>query len=278
MSPPPEQPPDSLPPTTSIKGGGHPALGTNTYMPRRRFVQGSAALGTMAFWLENRNSPAGRALAEESRQAYRPQFFTADEYHFLELVSEHILPRDEHGPGGIDLGVAEFIDRQMDTPYANGALWYMMPPFAQGPVELGYQLPYCPRALYRKGIDFLNQHCQSRYQAPFIALDDAAQANILHALEDDTIMLDDIAGSVFFEQLRSNILEGAFADPLYGGNKQMQGWVMLGFPGARADFMEWINQEGAQYPYGPVSIPVAPDQTGISTAPATLPADSHETK
>jgi gluconate 2-dehydrogenase gamma chain len=34
----------------------------------------------------------------------------------------------------------------------------------------------------------------------------------------------------------------------------MSGWKMIGFPGARADFADWVEQPGAKYPLGPVSI------------------------
>jgi hypothetical protein len=31
-------------------------------------------------------------------------------------------------------------------------------------------------------------------------------------------------------------MEGMFADPLYGGNKDFAGWRLVGFPGAQAVF------------------------------------------
>ena len=42
--------------------------------------------------------------------------------------------------------------------------------------------------------------------------------------------------------------EGYFADPLYGGNRNMAAWKWIGFPGARADFTDWIDQAGHKYP------------------------------
>ena len=36
----------------------------------------------------------------------------------------------------------EFIDRQLNTPYATGSIWYMQGPFNPDvPKEMGYQLP-----------------------------------------------------------------------------------------------------------------------------------------
>ena len=62
------------------------------------------------------------------------------------------------------------------------------------------------------------------------------------------------APSEFFLQLLANTKEGYFADPMYGGNRHMGSWKMIGFPGARADFADWAKQPGKVYPLGPVSI------------------------
>ena len=56
------------------------------------------------------------------------------------------------------------------------------------------------------------------------------------------------AGNVFFAQLLENVREGYFADPLYGGNRGMAAWKWIGFPGARADFTDWIDQAGQDIP------------------------------
>ena len=38
----------------------------------------------------------------------------------------------------------------------------------------------------------------------------------------------------FFGPLYQNVMEGMFADPIYGGNKNKVGWRMIGFPGVVA--------------------------------------------
>src|SRR5919206_4817412 len=42
-------------------------------------------------------------------EAYKPQFFTADEYRLLSRLAELIIPTDET-PGAREAGVSEFID------------------------------------------------------------------------------------------------------------------------------------------------------------------------
>jgi gluconate 2-dehydrogenase gamma chain len=65
--------------------------------------------------------------------------------------------------------------------------------------------------------------------------------------------------ATFFGQLLENVREGYFADPLYGSNPGMAFCKWIGFPGARADFADWIDQAWQKYPYGPVAISGARD-------------------
>lgn len=58
----------------------------------------------------------------------------------------------------------------------------------------------------------------------------------------------------FFALLLQNTKEGYFADPRYGGNHGMAAWVHIGFPGARASFLEWVDRDNVPYRLGPVSI------------------------
>jgi gluconate 2-dehydrogenase gamma chain len=188
------------------------------------------------------------------RADYKPRFFDAKEWVFIQAAVDRLIPADSEGPGAIEAGVPEFIDRQMDTPYAHGALWYMQGPFAQGVPELGYQLKLVPRDLYRLGIAAVNAHCTKTYSKTFDALDAATRDTVLTTLEASKVELADVPAGVFFGQLLQNTREGYFCDPIHGGNRDMGGWKMIGFPGARADFMDFVNQNGKAYPYGPVSI------------------------
>lgn len=142
--------------------------------------------------------------------------------------------------------------------YGFGERTYLSPPYVTGDFHLGYQLPYNPRDLYRKSLERLFDWIRLHFNGKqFHQLSHGDQIRLLEDLEDGHISLGDIPGQVFFKQLRENVLEAVFADPLYGGNLKMQGWKYLGFPGARAEFMAWIDQQGAPYPYPPVAIPLS---------------------
>ncbi|WP_323990314.1 MULTISPECIES: gluconate 2-dehydrogenase subunit 3 family protein [Nguyenibacter] len=216
---------------------------------RRIFMQGlagAAALGSAAV-------PVGAARSADA-PPYVPTFFTAAEWTFLHAACDRLIPEDAVGPGALALGVPEFIDRQMDTPYAFGKLWYMQAPFVSGPANLGYQLPYAPRDIYRKGIAGAEAFVQAKYGKSFADLDAATRDDILRGFETGDTRFGDLPARTFFAQLLNNTMEGAFSDPVHGGNKGLGGWTMINFPGARADFMDWVDQYGPRYPLGSVSI------------------------
>jgi hypothetical protein len=47
---------------------------------------------------------------------------------------------------------------------------------------------------------------------------------------------------------------GFFADPVYGGNKDMASWKMIGFPGAHYNYREWVDRHNQPVTLAPVSI------------------------
>ena len=185
---------------------------------------------------------------------YQPQYFSADEYRFVQAAAARLIPHDDLGPGALEAGVPEFIDRQMNTPYAAGANWYMQGPFQpDAPAEMGYQLKLNVREIYRLGIAAANQWCSSALGKPFADLPPDAQDKALAAMEHGIDGFGSLPSQTFFAMLWGNTKEGFFSDPLHGGNKDMVGWKLIGFPGARADFMDWIERDEA-YPLPPVSI------------------------
>ncbi|MCF3635233.1 gluconate 2-dehydrogenase subunit 3 family protein [Komagataeibacter intermedius] len=215
---------------------------------RRQFMRGLAGIAACG------TSLASRPARSHPPAPYVPRFFTPIEWAFLTAACDRLIPADENGPGACALDVPRFIDMQMDTPYAFGAQWYMQAPFVQGPDNLGYQLPHAPRDLYRRGIAGMNAHAATRHGRPFADLAPALQDDLLRGAENNRLVFGDIPSSVFFDQLLANVMEGAFSDPVHGGNTGLGGWTMLGFPGARADFMDWVDRYGAHYPLGSVSI------------------------
>jgi gluconate 2-dehydrogenase gamma chain len=198
---------------------------------------------------------SGRPGQGRSGDNYAPTFFTASEWTFINAAVDRLIPAEGEGPGAVESGVPEFIDRQLELPYGHGAYFYMRGPFQpNAPAELGYQLRHTPRELYRLGIAATDGACKQRWSKTFAELDVPHQEAFLTLLETGTSGIPGPEPSAFFAQLLGNTREGYFADPLYGGNRNMAAWRMIGFPGARADFTDWINRAGQPYPFGPVSV------------------------
>ena len=51
-----------------------------------------------------------------------------------------------------------------------------------------------------------------------------------------TAQFEQFSAREFFEALLQIVMEGFFADPYYGGNRDMAGWKMIGYPGLPADY------------------------------------------
>jgi gluconate 2-dehydrogenase gamma chain len=148
----------------------------------------------------------------------------------------------------------------MELPYGHGAYFYLRGPFLDNsPPTLGYQLRYTPREIYRLGIAAANFAAQQSQGKDFPQLPAADQDRFLAAMENGEATFAAVPATAFFGQLLTNTKEGYFADPLYGGNRGMVAWKWIGFPGARADFTDWIDRAGRRYPYGAVSISGATD-------------------
>jgi gluconate 2-dehydrogenase gamma chain len=228
--------------------------------PRRNFLrQAVGAVPAVAMLGSGAGIAASEtALAQNTAPAsdtYTPTYFNTDEWAFINAAVDHLIPSNEDGPGGVELGVPQFIDKQMETSYGHGGFWYMSGPFVpDSDFTLGYQLRYTPRELYRASIADINALCQKAHGKNFSDLDGATQDAVLGQLEKGSVTLPNVKAIEFFIQLLANTKEGYFADPIYGGNRNMGGWTMIGFPGARADFKDWVVQPGKIYPLGPVSI------------------------
>lgn len=157
--------------------------------------------------------------------------------------------------GGKGAGCAVFIDRQLTGPYGRAEGLYMKPPFMPGIATQGYQNPDAPAAIYRKALKDIIDHVKSAFGGKtFAELAPADQDKILSDLEKGALELKSTPGTPFFTLLLQNTMEGFFADPIYGGNRDMVGWKLVGFPGARYDYRDWVDRHNETYPLPPVGI------------------------
>lgn len=162
-------------------------------------------------------------------------FLNLDEQAFIEAVVDHMVPADELSPRGTDIGINIYIDRALASGWGKGERLYMQGPWKTGLATQGYQLPLTPAELYRVGIAACNAHCVKSYGRPFEKLAEAQKQEFLVALQGGKIRFDGgLSARTFFGILYQNVMEGMFADPIYGGNRDKAGWKLIGFPGAVA--------------------------------------------
>ncbi len=108
----------------------------------------------------------------------------------------------------------------------------------------------------------LDAACRAAYPGrSFAQLDADQQDRVLAGLEQGQFALAGTDGRAFFELLLRNTMEGFFADPVYGGNRDMAGWRMIGFPGTRYDYRDWVARHGERYPLPPVGLTGSPAWT-----------------
>lgn len=189
-------------------------------MKRREFVTLSVG-GVLVYTLDRRALWLNAGATEVQA---RLRFFSTDEARVVSAACERIFPSDESGPGAKDAAVVIYIDRQLAGPYGRDELRYTKGPFIETDHGWGgYQGRDGPQQIYRTGI--------KRLGSGFVELTPAQQDARLRAVEK----------TPFFQMLRQHTVEGMFCDPLHGGNANMVGWQMIGYPGPVMSFRSAIE-------------------------------------
>jgi gluconate 2-dehydrogenase gamma chain len=190
-------------------------------------------------------------------------FFTPPEIAFVEAAVGRLIPSDPVGPGAVEANVPFFLDRQLAGKFGRGDHYYLGGPWPKGTPEQGYQTRFSPAQLYRAAIAAIDKYVGENFSgAVFSKLAAEDQDKVLKGLESGKITLDDgVDSKTFFAMLLQNTKEGYFSDPIYGGNKDMAAWKMIGFPGAHYDYKEWVPRHGERVPYPTVSFKGRPGWT-----------------
>jgi gluconate 2-dehydrogenase gamma chain len=233
----------------------------------RRHLLGSSALALLLV------SPVARAAVIKGALPWTPgsadppsivtpdgwRFFTPLEAATVEAFVDRLIPPDPETPGGKDCGCAIFIDRQLAGPYGRNDAFYMMGPFQDGTKQQGPQSALTTAQQYRKALAALDVACRDKFGGKsFAALSDEQKDDVIKGLEDGSFKLEGYDSKTFFVQILKDTQAGFLADPIYGGNKDLAAWKMIGFPGAHYDYRDWIDRHNQR-----VTLPVV----GISSHP-----------
>ena len=211
-------------------------------LDRRTFLRGTA--GAAAF-LVVQSAFELDAIAQQADQNPGLQFFNPADVPTVEALVERIWPTTDESPGARDAGVLFYIDRALAGRYSQ------------------FQLTY------RNGLDGLDVVSQQEHNARFAALAPEQQDALLTAIGAGEVVrppqveavegleaaavpvpdevVQEIAGlaaptepglDAFFDLVRNHTMEGLFADPIYGGNRDFAGWRAVGYPGAHAVYTQ----------------------------------------
>jgi gluconate 2-dehydrogenase gamma chain len=226
-------------------------------IPRRDFLKGAmvgtAALATGGPAAAQTAGPASAAQASPDAEPLLT--LTATEHAFIVAAVDTLIPADELSPSGSACGVATFIDRQLAGAYGMGARLYRQGPFPKAKPELGYQLSLNPREFFRAGIESANVWTRKTYGKDFDRLSETDREAALKAMEADKAPFPGFSSRMFFDALLQITMEGFFSDPIYGGNRDMAGWKMVGYPGLPATYRDDVKTHfGKKYDKPPRSI------------------------
>jgi gluconate 2-dehydrogenase gamma chain len=215
-------------------------------------LQDSAAAAT-----PDNSATDSSAASSSTHQAW--QYFNADEAALVDAIVSRLIPADELGPGAREANVAVYIDRQLAGAWGAGDQFYKSGPFRAGTPQQGYQLSYTPAQMFRIGLRRFADVIRAQYgEKAFQDLAASDQDGLLTNMETNKLDFSPLPAGLFFSALLDVTIEGFFADPVYGGNKDMAGWKLIQFPGAYASYSNDIERHGIAFVRAPVSIADGP--------------------
>jgi gluconate 2-dehydrogenase gamma chain len=217
-------------------------------LSRRAMFKAAGAVGAAIL-------PAARVTGAKAAvaPAVTYLFLNSTEAAFIEAAVARLIPADDQWPGAAEAGVPNYIDKQLAGAWGAGERLYRGGPWQPGTPSQGYQLPFVPAELFRTALDAIDKEL-SRASTPFARMTGDEQDAYLHALEVGGKDLGGVPGDVFFAHLWNCTVEGFFSDPVYGGNRDMVAWRMIGFPGAYASYYDVVDQHGIRIDRPPMSL------------------------
>jgi gluconate 2-dehydrogenase gamma chain len=222
---------------------------TEETIPRRKFLLGAGLAGTaVATGLTQQaaadpqtTSPADSNVAP-SPQSEPLLILNESEHAFVVAAVDTLIPADELSQSGSDCGCAVYIDRQLASAWGGGAKTYRAGPYFKGKPEQGYQLSLTPAEFFSAGIAAANDWSRKTYGHDFDRLPPDKRVEALKAMEEGKAEFANFSAKSFFSRLLAITMEGFFADPIYGGNRNKVSWRMLGFPGLPATYAKVIDE------------------------------------
>jgi len=195
-------------------------------------VAGAGLAGGAAAGSQEQHNDPGAPAAVQPRSAGQEHgtFFNHDEAATIAAFTERLMPGAPGKPGARDAGVLNYIDLALAGAYAD------------------------LQEFYRRGLAQLEEHCRKIHSESFVRLATARQDDVIRTLEEGTAEgFTWPTAQEFFNIIRTHTMEGMFADPVYGGNKEFAGWRLVGFPGAQPVFTPADMQSRQAFTRAPIT-------------------------
>ncbi|WP_188944992.1 gluconate 2-dehydrogenase subunit 3 family protein [Nakamurella endophytica] len=147
-------------------------------------------------------------------------FFNPAEARELDALVDRIIPGEPGSPGASEAGVLRYIDQGLA-----GFLRDLQTTYRRGLLELG---------------ELARRSGRGRFADLDIPTRERIVADLDRIGREDP---DDFTGQ-FFRIVREHTVQGFFGDPAYGGNTDLAGWRLVGFPGAQWSYTPDQMQPG----------------------------------
>ncbi len=155
----------------------------------------------------------GSAASHGNGSSGHGAYLNDDDLATVTAYTERLMLGAPGKPGAKEAGVSNYIDLALAGAYA----------------DMG--------DMYRRGLQALDAYCNEAFKDSFVYLKPAQQDEVITAMEAGKATgFTFPSAQSFFNTLRTHTMEGMFADPIYGGNKDFAGWRLVGFPGAQPNF------------------------------------------
>ncbi|HEY4278280.1 MAG TPA: gluconate 2-dehydrogenase subunit 3 family protein [Conexibacter sp.] len=205
---------------------------------RRQLLRGAAATGG-SLALAGIASGTLAEAQEASTMPTRLRALTREEAEIVGAMADRAFPRDGSSPSATEIGFIHYLDEQLAGGWGSGERFYRQGPFVQPQTSgHGYQLSLIPREVYKRVLPVVDSYARSRYGGrSFTEITPSQQDTVMTALQNGRVDIglgndpNGFTSGSFFTMFMANVNEGLFADPIYGGNRDTQGWRWVGYPG-----------------------------------------------
>lgn len=197
-------------------------------------------------------------------------FFVPYQAAIIQAAAARLIPTDENGPGATEAGVVYFIDHQLARQgMGYRGRRYELGPYFPGEPTQGDQSAMTTRDQFRVGIFALDSYAQQTFGTGFVNCTPEQQDQLLTDLQEgrpenfggiamqaqplpqdpqqtpniamDITEFRSVGAEAFFTLLWNWTVAGFFCDPVQGGNRDMVGWKLIGFPGAHISYYAEIE-------------------------------------